>query len=142
MYPMLNTLPSLPRAQQPPFLSVLTELATSNPHLFRPHIPALLTFLPSLLIPAVDAGPTPTVARPNPGGGSTFAFPPVAQSSNGDEREGTGEEDEVRKAALEFMTTFNEPKPAMLKGIEGWVNNVVRGCLEGTSEIPEDATET
>ena len=142
MYPILNTLPSLLRAQQPPFLSVLTELATSNPHLFRPHIPALLTFLPSLLIPAVDAGPTPTVARPNPGGGSTFAFPPVAQSSNGDEREGTGEEDEVRKAALEFMTTLSESKPAMLKGVEGWVNIVVRGCLEGMGEIPEDDTET
>ncbi|KAI0730399.1 hypothetical protein C8Q76DRAFT_714577 [Earliella scabrosa] len=67
MYPMLNTLPSLPRTQQPPFLSLLTELATSNPHLFRSHIPALLTSLPSLLIPAVDAGPTPAVARPNPG---------------------------------------------------------------------------
>ena len=118
MYPILDTLPFLLRAQQPPFLSVLTELATSNPHLFRPHIPALLTFLPSLLIPAVDAGPTPTVARPNPGGGSTFAFPPVAQSSNGDEREGTGEEDEVRQAALEFMTMLSEPKRVMLKSVE------------------------
>ncbi len=51
LYPMPNTLPSLPRAQRPPFLYVLTELASSNPHLFRPHIPALLTFLPSLLLP-------------------------------------------------------------------------------------------
>ncbi|TBU51233.1 ARM repeat-containing protein [Dichomitus squalens] len=140
MYPMLNTLPSVPRAQQPPFLSVLTDLAASNPHLFRPHIPALLTFLPSLLLPVVDAGPTPTVARPNPG---TFAFPPVTSAGkgeNGEERE-NGEDDEVRKGALEFMTTLSEAKPSMLKGVEAWVNIVVRGCLEGMGEIPEDDTE-
>ena len=143
MYPMLNTLPSVPHAQQPPFLSVLTELASSNPHLFRPHIPALLTFLPSLLLPVVDAGPTPTVARPNPGGGSTFAFPPVSGAGNGEnggDRE-SGEEDEVRKGALEFMTTLSEAKPSMLKSVEAWVNIVVRGCLEGMGEIPEDDTE-
>ena len=139
---MLNTLPSLPRAQQPPFLSVLTELASSNAHLFRPHIPALLSFLPSLLLPAVDAGPTPTVARPNPGAGSTFAFPPVAPATNGDDKEPTGEEDEVRKGALEFMTTLSESKPSMLRGVEAWVNIVVRGCLEGMGELAEVDTET
>ena len=142
MYPMLNTLPSLPRPQQPAFLSVLTELAGSNPHLFRPHIPALLKFLPSLLLPVVDAGPTPTVARPNPGGGSTFAFPPVAQSTNGEDKDPTGEDDEVRKAALEFMTTLSESKPGMLRNEPAWVEIVVRGCLEGMGEIPEDDTET
>ena len=143
MYPMLNTLPALPRAQQPPFLSVLTELASSSPHLFRPHIPALLSFLPSLLLPAVDAGPTPTISRPNPGGGSSFAFPPERPSpENGDEKGPTGEEDEVRKGALEFMTTLSETKPSMLRGVEAWVNIVVRGCLEGMGEIPEDDTDT
>ncbi|KAI0712864.1 armadillo-type protein [Cerioporus squamosus] len=141
---MLNTLPSVPRPQQPAFLSVLTELAGSNAHLFRPHIPALLKFLPSLLLPVVDAGPTPTVARPNPGGGSSFAFPPVVQSAgaNGEEKEPVGEEDEVRKAALEFMTTLSESKPGMLRSEPAWVEIVVRGCLEGMGEIPEDDTET
>ncbi|KAI0644762.1 armadillo-type protein [Trametes meyenii] len=145
---MLNTLPSLPHAQLPPFLTVLTELAGSNPHLFRPHIPALLAFLPSLLLPVVDAGPTPTVARPNPGGGSSFTFPPPSSSpsSNGsgggtDEGKVPGEDDEVRKGALEFMTTLSEAKPGMLRGVEGWVNIVVRGCLEGMGEIPEDDTD-
>ncbi|KAI0712867.1 armadillo-type protein, partial [Cerioporus squamosus] len=144
LYPMLNTLPSVPCPQQPAFLSVLTELAGSNAHLFRPHIPALLKFLPSLLLPVVDAGPTPTVARPNPGGGSSFAFPPVAQSAsaNGEEKEPVGEEDEVRKAALEFMTTLSESKPGMLRSEPAWVEIVVRGCLEGMGEIPEDDTET
>lgn len=138
MYPMLNTLPSLPHARLPPFLLVVTELAASNPHLFRPHIPALLAFLPSLLLPVVDAGPTPTVARPNPGGGSSFAFPPAPQGENGDDKAVSGEDDEVRKGALEFMTTLSEARPNMLRGVEGWVNIVVRGCLEGMGEIPED----
>ena len=107
--------------------------------------------LPSLLLPVVDAGPTPTVARPNPGaGGSSFAFPPVANgngSSGGggggaEEKEVPGEDDEVRKGALEFMTTLSEARPGMLRGVEGWVNIVVRGCLEGMGGIPEDDTET
>ncbi|KAL7277457.1 hypothetical protein ACG7TL_008378 [Trametes sanguinea] len=148
LYPMLNTLPSLPHAKLPPFLAVLTDLAGSHPHLFRPHIPALLAFLPGLLLPVIDAGPTPTVARPNPGaGGSSFAFPLPGEtngesSKNGSgEKEVAGEEDEVRKGALEFMTTLSEAKPSMLRGVEGWVNIVVRGCLEGMGEIPEDDTE-
>ncbi|OSC97013.1 ARM repeat-containing protein [Trametes coccinea BRFM310] len=148
LYPMLNTLPSLPHAKLPPFLAVLTDLAGSHPHLFRPHIPALLAFLPALLLPVIDAGPTPTVARPNPGaGGSSFAFPLPGEtngesSKNGSgEKEVAGEEDEVRKGALEFMTTLSEAKPSMLRSVEGWVNIVVRGCLEGMGEIPEDDTE-
>ena len=106
-----------------------------------PH-PRPATFLPSLLLPAVDAGPTPTVARLNPGGGSTFAFPPVAQSSNGNEHEGSSEEAEVRKAALESITTLSESKPVMLKSMKGWVKIVVRGCVENMGEIPEEDTET
>ncbi|KAI0761084.1 ARM repeat-containing protein [Trametes elegans] len=142
LYPMLNTLPALPHAKLPPFLAVITELAASHPHLFRPHIPALLAFLPSLLLPVVDAGPTPTVARPNPSGTSSFTFPPVPTSGGAEEKPVPGEEDEVRKGALEFMTTLSEAKPSMLRGVEGWVNIVVRGCLEGMGEIPEDDTET
>ncbi|KAI0827529.1 ARM repeat-containing protein [Trametes gibbosa] len=145
MYPLLNTLPALPHARLPPFLAVITELATSNAHLFRPHIPALLAFLPALLLPVVDAGPTPTVARPNPGGGgSSFAFPPPSAltHANGDDdaKEVSGEDDEVRKGALEFMTALSEARPAMLRGIDGWVSIVVRGCLEGMGELAEDDT--
>ncbi|KAI0691537.1 hypothetical protein C8Q76DRAFT_862075 [Earliella scabrosa] len=129
MHPILNTLPSLLRAQQPPFIFVLTELATSNPHLFRLTFPPFSHSFPHFLVSLLSAD-------------STFAFPPVAQSSNGDECEGTGEEDEVRKAALEFMITLSESEPAMLKGVERWVNIIVRGCLEGMGEIPEDDTKT
>ena len=46
----------------------------------------------------------------------------------------------MRKAALEFMITLSESEPAMLKGVE--VNIIVRGCLEGMGEIPEDDTKT
>ncbi|KAI9067993.1 hypothetical protein FKP32DRAFT_1562639, partial [Trametes sanguinea] len=118
LYPMLNTLPSLPHAKLPPFLAVLTDLAGSHPHLFRPHIPALLAFLPGLLLPTNGES-----------------------SKSGGEKEVAGEEDEVRKGALEFMTTLSEAKPSMPRGVEGWVNVVVRGCLEGMGEIPEDDTE-
>ncbi|RPD72308.1 ARM repeat-containing protein [Lentinus tigrinus ALCF2SS1-7] len=53
----------------------------------------------------------------------------------------TGEDDEVRKTALEFMTTLSESKPGMLRSEPAWVEIVVRGCLEGMGEIPEDDTE-
>ncbi|KAJ2963995.1 hypothetical protein NUW54_g14261 [Trametes sanguinea] len=92
---MLNTLPSLPHAKLPPFLAVLTDLAGSHPHLFRPHIPALLAFLPGLLLPVVDAGPTPTVARPNPGaGGSSFAFPLPGETNGGESSKHGGEKED------------------------------------------------
>lgn len=149
LYPMLNTLPSLPHGQLPAFLSTLTPLASSHPNLFAPHLPALLSFLPGLILPAVDAGPTPTVARPNPGsGGSVFSFPPPGQAGNGKgkaaatpEDEINEEEDEMRKAALEFMISLSEARPSMVKRVDGWTAAVVRGCLEGMAEIPEEETD-
>lgn len=137
LYPMLNTLPTLPHALLPPFLAALTDLAVSAPLLFRPHIPALLAFLPALLLPAPDAGPTPTVTRPNPGG---FTFPPPEERREGKGEKGA-EEDEVRKAALEFMTALSEARPGMVRGVHEWMNVLVRGALEGMGEIPEDDVE-
>lgn len=145
---MLNTLPALPHVHLPAFLGTLTPLAGSAPGLFALHLPALLTFLPALLVPTVDAGPTPTVARPNPGAGSfTFPPPPPSQGGGG---QGAGkgkaveeddEEEQVRRAALEFMITLSEARPAMVKRVDGWTGAVVRGCLEGMGEIPEDETD-
>ncbi|RPD72712.1 hypothetical protein L226DRAFT_572834 [Lentinus tigrinus ALCF2SS1-7] len=90
------------RAIWPVFLSVLIDLVGSNPHLLHPHIPALLKVPSSLLLPVVDA-----VARPNPGGESTFVFPPVVQSTNGEDRVPTGEDEgsRLRKpgASLSFL---------------------------------------
>ncbi|OBZ65152.1 Importin subunit beta-3 [Grifola frondosa] len=141
MYPMLNTLPTLSHARLPAFLGTLTPLASSHPVLFLPHIPALLSFLPALLLPTVDAGPTPTVARPNPaGGGSMFTFPPAAPSTD-TAIEANAEEEEVRRAALEFMVSLSEARPSALRYVDGWTAAVVRGCLEGMGEIPEDETE-
>lgn len=84
--PMLNTLPPLSQfLSQPPlgsnsssgsaprtsnyhylstFLSAVTPLCTSHPNLFSPHLVSLLTFLPALILPPVDCGPTPTMGRP------------------------------------------------------------------------------
>ncbi|KZT00064.1 ARM repeat-containing protein [Laetiporus sulphureus 93-53] len=147
LYPMLNTLPSLPHTHLPAFLSALTPLTSSHPTLFEPHLHALLSFLPPLIVPAVDAGPTPTVARPNPAGGSSFVFPPPSQNGNGkskatvEEHESDHEEEEVRKAALEFMVSLTEARPSMVKRVDGWTAVMVRGCLEGMGEIPEDETD-
>lgn len=144
MYPMLNTLPYLPHSHLPTFLSTLTPLASSNPTLFAPHIPALLKFLPNLILPSGDPGPTPTVARPNPSGGSSFIFPPPDEKGKGVTSHGSPEdeeEEEVRKAALEFMISLSEARPSMVRRIEAWTAAIVRGCLEGMGEIPEEDTE-
>lgn len=145
LYPMLNTLTYIPHARLPSFLTVLTPLATSHPYLFEPHLPALLKFLPGLILPAIDAGPTPTVARPNPDS-PVFTFPPPSAVSdpkgkataiNSDDEEA----DEVRKAALEFMVTLSESKPSMARRTNGWVAAIVRGCLEGMGELLEEDTD-
>ena len=143
---MLNTLPYLPHAHLPGFLLTLTPLATSNPSLFAPHLSALLKFLPGLILPSADSGPTPTVSRPNPNGSPSFAFPPPSADSD-DKGKGTVTDDddeetnEVRKAALEFMVSVSEARPNMVRRVDGWTAAVVRGCLEGMGEIPEEDME-
>lgn len=141
LYPMLNTLSYLPHAHLPGFLGTLTPLASSHPALFEAHLSALLKFLPALIIPSVDSGPTPTVARPNPDS-QTFTFPPSdikgKSPATSDEDEETTE---VRKAALEFMVSLTEARPSMVRRVDGWTGAVARGCLEGMGEIPEDDME-
>ncbi|KAJ6514536.1 armadillo-type protein [Mycena vulgaris] len=74
-----------PYANLTAFLTTLTPLCTTHPSLFAPHLQALLSFFPSLILPSADPGPTPTVSRPFPtdsGEGNTadrqgaFVFPP------------------------------------------------------------------
>lgn len=140
---MLNTLPYLPHAQLPGFLSTLTPLASSNPALFEQHLSALLKFLPGLILPSADSGPTPTVSRPNPNGSPSFAFPPPSASDDAKGKETAVEDEdeettEVRRAALEFMVSLSEARPSMVRRVDGWTAAVVRGCLEGMGEFPED----
>ncbi|EIM79793.1 uncharacterized protein STEHIDRAFT_163352 [Stereum hirsutum FP-91666 SS1] len=150
MYPILDTLPSLPASQLPRFLNTLTPLATSSPSLFAPHLPALLRWLPGLILPSADPGPTPTVARPFPSSSSgpssgAFTFPPSPSHlsphshSSGAEDDPQDEQDleaeKVRKAALEFMISLSEAKPGMVRRTEGWVQLLVRGWLGGMEGI-------
>lgn len=138
---MLNTLPNLPHSRLPSFLLALTSLATSDPALFEPHLPALLKFLPSLILPSVDSGPTPTVARPNPDG-QAFTFPPPDAKAKDPENAPEDEETaKVRETALEFMVTLSEARPSMVKRTDGWAAALVRGCLEGMGQIPEGEVE-
>ena len=48
------------------------------------------------------------------------------------------EREDVRKAALEFMISLSEAKPAMVRKIDGWTAAIVRGCLEGMGELGDD----
>lgn len=143
MFPILNTLPSLPHSRLPKFLSTLNPLCISNPNLFAPHLPVLLTFLPAFIIPSVDPGPTPTISKPFPTHERGFLFPPVISSDQkGKVTEERDEEtEEVRKAALELMVSLSEARPAMVKRVEGWIPTIVKGCLEGMAEMDEDATD-
>ncbi|KAN0081729.1 Armadillo-type fold [Tylopilus felleus] len=145
LYPMLDTLPSLPNAHLKTFLSSLTPLCSSHPILFAPHLPALLSFLRALIMPTADSGPTPTIAKPFPSTSTSFAFPPgqaLQQSDDGDTEAAEDEEkQQVRKAALELMVTLSEAKPSMVKRVEGWTPGIVRACLEGMGELPEDGLE-
>ena len=181
--PMLNTL--LPFAQslsQPPlgsnsssdsaprtsnyhylstFLSALTPLCTSHPNLFSPHLVLLLTFLPALILPLVDCGPTPTIGRPFPGNGGissgqqgVFVFPPPSESPQStssspssagpsnlnlnqnltEDNEKDDERDErstLRLSALEFMISLSEAGSNMVRKVPGWTDIIIRACLEG-----------
>jgi Importin repeat len=141
MYPMLDTLPRLPNNHLPRFLNTLTPLCTTNPNLFTPHLSALLTFLPGLILPTVDPGPTPTVARPFPTAQLSFSFPPVVSQEDGNRDDEVDDEKmEVRIAALEFMVSLSEAKPSMVRRHDGWVPAVVRGCMEGMGSFPDDQT--
>jgi importin-5 len=144
---MLSTLPNLQSspADLAKFLSSLTPLCTSAPTLFAPHLNALLGFLPALILPVADCGPTPTVAKPFPSPPKrSFSFPPTPASppprtDATAEDTAEAEKDEMRKAALEFMVSLSEAKPSMVRKVPGWVAAAVRGCLEGMGEFEDDA---
>ncbi|EGO00640.1 hypothetical protein SERLA73DRAFT_166917 [Serpula lacrymans var. lacrymans S7.3] len=142
LYPMLDTLPTLPNVHLKLFLGTLTPLCSTHPTLFQPHLGALLAFLPGLIMPTADPGPTPTVAKPFPNTQSTFTFPPGEDQKPADTEATEAKEDEdrdlVRKAALELMISLSESKPAMVKRVDGWTAAIVRACLEGMGELPED----
>ena len=170
---MLETLPTLANSlSQPPlgsatssspklsnyhylssFLSTLTPLCTTHPILFAPHLQSLLSFLPSLILPAVDCGPTPTVGRPFPTGGGrqgAFIFPPPSTTTEEPEPTPESIEDEeerderstLRLSALEFMISLSEARPSMVKKVTGWTEIIVRACLEGMGEYEEDESSS
>ncbi|KAF9521782.1 armadillo-type protein [Crepidotus variabilis] len=161
MSPMLETLYTLSNSLAQPamgttahsnsyylsaFLSDLTTLCSSHPLLFAPHLQSLLSFLPSIILPALDCGPTPTVGRPFPNSGSSsrqgsFVFPPPSSSTTPDTQDEDEERDErstLRLSALEFMISLTESRPSMVKKVSGWTETIVRACLEGMGEFDED----
>ncbi|KAG5635297.1 hypothetical protein H0H81_011779 [Sphagnurus paluster] len=153
--PMLATLPALAQTLSTPgkgnhhhlslFLAVLTPLCSTHPQLFAPHLPALLQFLPALILPAADCGPTPTVGRPFPHQRGAFEFPPSgAEAAPPPEADDdTDDADDLRQtlrlSALEFMISLSEARPAMVRKQPGWTEVIVRACLEAMGEFDEDA---
>jgi importin-5 len=58
-----------------------------------------------------------------------------------DERDTSEEDDQkqtLRLSALEFMLSLSEAKPSMVKKVPGWVEIMVRVCLEAMGEFEED----
>jgi hypothetical protein len=49
--------------------------------------------------------------------------------------------DDMRRAALELLVSLSEARPGMVQECPGWVNGVVRCCLEGMSEIRDEGGE-
>jgi importin-5 len=178
---MLDTLPALasslsanpaPTSSSPTsnyhhlstFFSTLTPLCTSHPTLFAPHLHALLTFLPGLILPPVDCGPTPTVGRPFPGSSGSrqggFVFPPTSSNPSSPsasppsaspaptasahlhgDQDASEEDDQkqtLRLSALEFMLSLSEARASMVRKVPGWVEIMVRACLEAMGEFEED----
>ncbi|KIY43233.1 ARM repeat-containing protein [Fistulina hepatica ATCC 64428] len=129
------------------FLTTLLPLATSHPTLFAPHLSSLLTFLPGLIQPSVDSGPTPTVTQPFPASASasgSFGLPEDIDILRQAHRDDDVEDDiaTLRHTALEFMVSLTEAKPSMVSRVDGWTAVLVRACLEGMGEwdIPNDPT--
>lgn len=88
-------------------------------------------------------------------GEGAFIFPPLGfrSSSTGDDDQdistdndadpdsSSTEDDErtsLRLSALEFMVSLSEARPSMIKKINGWVQSLVRACLEGMGEHEDD----
>ncbi|KAI6101042.1 armadillo-type protein [Pisolithus croceorrhizus] len=127
LYPMLETLPSLPNLHLKTFLSSLTSLCSSRPQLFAPHLPALLSFLRALIMPSADPG--------------AYAYQQTQEDEENSETAEDEDKEQVRRAALELMVSLSEARPSLVRGIEGWTPAIVRACLEGMAELPEDGLE-
>ena len=51
------------------------------------------------------------------------------------------ERDETRKAALELMLSLTEARPSLVRRVDGWVESLVRACLEGMGELSDDRVD-
>ncbi|THH09772.1 hypothetical protein EW145_g1787 [Phellinidium pouzarii] len=135
----LATLPAAPSSYTTRFITSITPLASTHPTLFGPHLPDLLRVIPPLILAKkeYDAGPTPTVARPFPGGGSVFQFPPPVKNESREEDD-DDEGNERRHSALELMVTLSEARPSLVRRVDGWLHSLVRACLDGVAELSDD----
>lgn len=130
-----------------PLPSAQTELSDATPTVGNPnprHSHGSAFTFPS----------TPTAANPhgavnNSVNNPRFLFPPPSHSApglNGRASIATSHpvtpedeaRDEMRRAALELLVSLSEGRPTMVRECPGWVNGVVRCCLEGMAEVRDE----
>jgi len=114
-------------------LTALMPLCSSHPSLFAPYIHSILGLFPPLILLHLDPGPTPTLTRPYP---SSFDFPPATHQPQIDAD--VDAMSSMRHAAVEFMISLSEARPAMVRNNVAWVTIIVNACLDGMSEFDDD----
>lgn len=110
-----QTLPPLPKDSQEAFLQALIPLASTDPHLFRPHLSSLISFLPTLITRA-----------------------PLHDSSSLVVHGADLDEDPTRYAALELLISITENDSKAVQACSEWVPTLVQCCLQGLAEIHDD----
>ena len=120
------------------------------------------------ILPPVDRGPTPAVEQTFPGNGGidngrqSFVFSPPSQPSDtslpslsstcnlhldknstedGEKDDERDERSTLHLSALDFMTSLSEARPNMVRKVRGWIQIIVRACLEGIEEFDEEETK-
>ena len=136
LFPMLDTLSSVPQSHFAKFMSSMYRLAKHKPGLFQPHLQSLLCFLRPRIVPSSYTVSTPTESNPTPFSGQGAS--PECKSL-GTDIDGLGEEEEaIMKAIIEFMITLSEAGSTMVTEVDGWIAAIVRGCLEGMGTLRND----
>lgn len=124
-----QTLPPLPPASLAPYLNTLIPLATTQPGLFRPHLSTLITYLPPLVR-------STTRLRTSLSGTSSNDNLPATDTHSS---EPSAVDEDARHAALELLITLTEAMPKAAQACPGWIPGVVSCCLEGMTELNDDA---
>ncbi|TFY54131.1 hypothetical protein EVJ58_g9042 [Rhodofomes roseus] len=125
LYPMLSTLPALPHKHLPAFLHDAHAAGVEHPGALRTAPPRPPRVPPAAHRARRRRGPDADRRAAEPRRGRQLRVP--AARAEWPERI--------------WRWGLSEARPGMVRRVDGWTAVVVRGCLEGMGEIPEDETE-